>query len=142
MNDSGTVDSRKVLEYIRTIVEDSIIRDSELEVCNRAIDLALKSIDDCGLLRTKLEIAEQTIKQNEWVSVNDRLPSDEEIAKDTEFLVKAENSKGNLINTVITCTKEDKENREWTFGRYDRENNKPTFRVYEVVAWKKVGNYE
>ena len=81
----GTVDSREVLEHIRTIVEDSIIRDSELEVCNRAIDLALKIIDDYGLLKTRLEIAEQTIKQSEWVSlddesidVTDRYPNEED----------------------------------------------------------------
>ena len=79
--ESGTVDSREVLEYIRTICEDSIISDHTLEVCNRAIDLALKRIDDYGLLKTQLEIAEQTIKLNEWVDVRDRLPSDEEIAE-------------------------------------------------------------
>lgn len=96
--------------------------------------------------KTRAEIINMAIntvlEQLNWVDVRDRFPSDDEIAKDTEFLVKAENSKGNLINTVITCDKADKENREWTFGRYEREDNKPIFTVYEVVAWKKIEPYE
>jgi hypothetical protein len=126
MNDSGTVDSREVLEHIRTIVEDSIIRDSELEVCNRAIDLALKSIDDCGLLRTQLEIAEQTIKQNEWVSVDDRLPTKEDILFNDEpnFAITYKNN-WNEIKT--------------TYCYFDFEKKRFRITGVDVLAWKTFG---
>ena len=127
MNDSGTVDSREVLEHIRTIVEDSIIRDSELEVCNRAIDLALKSIDDCGLLRTQLEIAEQTIKLNEWVRIDDRLPEEE------KFVLVTINSDASIKKVTIGYVTMARDDNDVLYGEWFDEL---FCEIDGVVAWK------
>lgn len=127
MNDSGTVDSREVLEYIRTIVEDSIIRDSELEVCNRAIDLALKSIDDYGLLRTQLEIAEQTKKLNEWVSIDDRLPEEE------KFVLVTINSNASIKKVTIGYVTMARDDNDVLYGEWFDEL---FCEIDGVVAWK------
>ncbi len=134
---SGVVDSREILEFIRNIVEDSSIDDESLEICNRTIDFALKRIDEYGLLKTQLEIAEQTIKLNEWIDVRKQLPKfDEEVLvemKDGSHCVAKYHTE--MFNNKIILY--------WIyndFTKYYCDDEKKE--KNEVVAWKKVEPYE
>lgn len=123
---SGVVDSREILEFIRNIVEDSSIDCESLEICNRTIDLALKRIDEYGLLKTQLEIAEQTIKLNEWIAVEDKLPEEE------KFVLVTINSDASIKKVTIgyvTMARDD----DVLYGEWFDEL---FCEIDGVVAWK------
>lgn len=124
---SGVVDSREILEFIRNIVEDSSIDDESLEICNRTIDFVLKRIDEYGLLKTQLEIAEQTIKLNEWVSIDDRLPEEE------KFVLVTINSDASIKKVTIGYVTMARDDNDVLYGEWFDEL---FCEIDGVVAWK------
>lgn len=103
----------------------------ELEVIQTGHRQIVKALDETIYFLQNIEELEEKIKYlekaNEWVEVENRLPNEFK-----EYYVTLDN----FTEELVEYTQADEDCGEWTIGRFEKINGKPSYEIYEVIAWR------